>query len=281
MTCRRDAPIARSNPSSWVRWVTRIVKVLKMMNAPTTTPSAAKPSRRPVRRSTNSPTSWLSLRTIWSGSIDVVAQARATHAATRRSSADGHPGIAAHVHRVEPAGGRGDLLRRGQVEGEERERTGVGASPSRNRPTRSNDRRGPGRQHVDAVADVEPGRRGRCRGRSPARRHRAGARLRGTAVVDEQQRPALAPAHERDAGRGHALVDRVTVAPDELRVALHEPVCAWPRRRSPRTWSTAESGMRRRVVVAAHRRARTTRSTSDSDCANTRLNDASSVSVNT
>ena len=40
------APIARSSPSSRVRWVTRIVKVLKMMNAPTTTPIAANPSKR-------------------------------------------------------------------------------------------------------------------------------------------------------------------------------------------------------------------------------------------
>ena len=44
MIWRRLAPIARSRPSSWVRCATRIVKVLKMMNAATTRPIAANPS---------------------------------------------------------------------------------------------------------------------------------------------------------------------------------------------------------------------------------------------
>ena len=51
---RRLAPIARRRPSSRVRWATRIVKVLKMMNAATTMPMAAKPRSTPVSRSRNS-----------------------------------------------------------------------------------------------------------------------------------------------------------------------------------------------------------------------------------
>ena len=42
-TCRPVAPMARNNPSSRVRCATRIANVLKMMNAPTTTPIAANP----------------------------------------------------------------------------------------------------------------------------------------------------------------------------------------------------------------------------------------------
>ena len=82
MTCRRDAPRARNNPSSWVRWVTRIVNVLKMMNAPTTTPRAAKPSRSPVRRSTNSPTSWFRPAHDLIGIHHVVCRARGRRAAS-------------------------------------------------------------------------------------------------------------------------------------------------------------------------------------------------------
>ena len=278
MTCRRDAPMARSNPSSWVRWVTRIVKVLKMMNAPTTTPSAAKPSSRPVRRSTNSPTSWLSLCTIWSGSITSYAgpSAGAQRAPELR---DGHAGVAAHVHRVESAGRGGDVLGRGQVEGEERERPGVGvAEPEQahqvERPARA------GRQHVDGVADADTGlpRGVDVDHQLVGAPRRAAA---GAAVVDEQHRTAFAPADERHAGRGHALVDRFAVAADELRVALHEAARAMPRRRSRapgrRRTGACGRGRRRRATGAP----RTTTSTSDSDCSNTRLNDSSSVSVNT
>ena len=48
-TCRRLAPRARNSASSRLRWVTTMLKVLKMMNAPTN--SATKPNTsRPVRR---------------------------------------------------------------------------------------------------------------------------------------------------------------------------------------------------------------------------------------
>ena len=52
-TCPPVAPIARSSPSSRVRCATRIVKVLKMMNAPTTTPMAAKPRSASVKNPRN------------------------------------------------------------------------------------------------------------------------------------------------------------------------------------------------------------------------------------
>ena len=51
MTWRRLAPSARSNPSSRVRCVTRIVKVFEMMNAATTIPMSAKPRSSWVNRS--------------------------------------------------------------------------------------------------------------------------------------------------------------------------------------------------------------------------------------
>ena len=50
--------MARSRPSSRVRWATRIVKVLKMMKAPTTTPMAAKPSSASVKKPRNCRTGW-------------------------------------------------------------------------------------------------------------------------------------------------------------------------------------------------------------------------------
>ncbi len=45
-TCPPDAPIARRSPNSRVRWATRIVNVLKMMNPPTSSPMPANPSSR-------------------------------------------------------------------------------------------------------------------------------------------------------------------------------------------------------------------------------------------
>jgi hypothetical protein len=53
-TCARLAPRARSNPSSRVRCAMRIANVLKMMNEPTTRPTAANPTNA-MRRF---PTPW-------------------------------------------------------------------------------------------------------------------------------------------------------------------------------------------------------------------------------
>ena len=50
---RRSRPSPAADPSSRVRWATRIVKVLKMMKAPTTTPIAAKPSSASVKKPRN------------------------------------------------------------------------------------------------------------------------------------------------------------------------------------------------------------------------------------
>ena len=52
ITCRRVAPSARNNASSRLRWVTTMLKVLKMMKAPTnkaTKPNTSNPVRRNPR----------------------------------------------------------------------------------------------------------------------------------------------------------------------------------------------------------------------------------------
>ncbi len=58
ITCPLRAPSARRSPSSRVRCETRIVNVLKMMNAPTNTPSDAKPSNASLRNPNASWTCW-------------------------------------------------------------------------------------------------------------------------------------------------------------------------------------------------------------------------------
>jgi hypothetical protein len=49
-TCPREAPSARSRASSRLRWATRMEKVLMMMNEPTTRDTAAKTSRKVLRK---------------------------------------------------------------------------------------------------------------------------------------------------------------------------------------------------------------------------------------
>ena len=49
VTCRREAPIARSSASSRLRWATRIEKVLTIRNKPTTSAMPAKISRNVLR----------------------------------------------------------------------------------------------------------------------------------------------------------------------------------------------------------------------------------------
>jgi hypothetical protein len=60
-TCRRVAPSARNRASSRLRWVTTMLKVLKMMNAPTNSATNPKTSR-PVRRN---PSPWLTCSCCW------------------------------------------------------------------------------------------------------------------------------------------------------------------------------------------------------------------------
>ncbi len=147
---------------------------------------------------------------------------------------------------------------------------------------------------VERPARVRPTARRRCRrrGTRPSRAvsmstadlvgAASGARLRRCSVVHEQHRAPSRPPTNVTPADDTALVDRVTVAPDELCVALHEAVRRRRHRRSPRTSSMTDSGNaargRRRRAPAP---SRTTTSTSDSDCSNTRWNDASSVSVST
>ncbi len=49
-TCPRPAPTARSRASSRVRWPTRMLKVLKMMNAPTSSEMPANTSRNVLKK---------------------------------------------------------------------------------------------------------------------------------------------------------------------------------------------------------------------------------------
>ena len=61
ITCRRVAPRARNRASSRLRWVTTMLNVLKMMNAPTN--SATNPNtNRPVRRN---PRPWFTWSCCW------------------------------------------------------------------------------------------------------------------------------------------------------------------------------------------------------------------------
>ncbi len=58
VTCRREAPTARSSASSLVRWATSIEKVLKMMNAPTKIEISANTSRK-IRKNDSAFATWL------------------------------------------------------------------------------------------------------------------------------------------------------------------------------------------------------------------------------
>ena len=61
VTCFRLAPRARRSASSRSRWATMIVKVLKMMNEPTNRATAAKASRKVLKKpsaSLTSPAAW-------------------------------------------------------------------------------------------------------------------------------------------------------------------------------------------------------------------------------
>ena len=163
---------------------------------------------------------------------------------------DGHAGVAAHVHRVESVPRRRRSPARWQVEGEERERTGVGVAESEHA------------HEVERPARVRPTARRRCPRRGPRPPcgvdvdhdlvGAPGARLRVPPSSTSSIGP-VAPAHERHAGRGHALVDGFAVTADELRVALHEAAC---RRHAVDVAHLVDDGLGHAgaVVVAAHRR---------------------------
>ena len=154
------------------------------------------------------------------GDLEVGTERRAERPA-QRGGVDA--GGAPHVDRVEEPGRGGDPLGGGEVERGERQRTGVGAVADGEEPDQLVRRARPGGEHVDLVAHVEAGGAGGV----DVHRDLAGAGGRSAAspaVVDESQRARGPASDEGDTDGRAALVDRVAVAIEELRVSLYEAV---------------------------------------------------------
>ena len=196
--------------------------MLKMMNAPTTTPSAAKPSSRPVRRSRNS----LDVLVVVlpplprSSTSNVRAQLGAQRApAARRRS---RPGAAFTYTTSSSPVAAAISLRRREVKASERERPGVGALRRAEQTDQVERPRGP----ADSTSTVSPTRNPSSRAvstsitTSSARRaHGSAGRRRRRAASDPVPRPPtnVTPAEDTPLSIGFA------VPADELRVALDEP----------------------------------------------------------
>ena len=85
VTCRREAPRARSSASSRLRCATRIENVLTMMNAPTTRAMPAKTSRNVVMKPIASSSSSAASSAAWSP-VTASTSLRSTGATASRSS---------------------------------------------------------------------------------------------------------------------------------------------------------------------------------------------------
>ena len=108
-----------------MRWATRMLKVLKMMNAPTTTPMAAKPSSASVKN----PRNWRTGLPTSSVASDAVSTSYAGPSCpleVRLQLLGGHVGVALHVHRVDRIAGVELALRGREVERRDGDRAEVG-----------------------------------------------------------------------------------------------------------------------------------------------------------
>ena len=157
VTCFLLAPRARSSADSRTRWDTRIEKVLKMMNAPTTIAITAKVVRKIEMTSRNWPIwSWVSLTTL--SPVTAVKPSGATAAAAAASSFCETPSAPVRETLVKASSPPRKISCASAVSSRTRVAPAVPPPLKSAVPTRVNVRRGSllsvGDDHRDGVADL-------------------------------------------------------------------------------------------------------------------------------